>query len=555
MLQELALWNVGGIERAEIPFGPGLTVITGESGAGKSSVVRALELVSGKRASAGAMRVGADEAGAEARFTLGHPLLGLEDLPCAPGEALILRREISRAGRSRASIQGSHAPLASYAALSGRLLHIQSQFAQMDLLDASRQLAMIDSCAPPSIQETAVALRRAFDDARDGDAELRSMARRREEIERLYANAEEVLSLVRRVEPRPGLEASLGAELSELSRRIAHRERARMALDRLTGGLSEQGLFAATRNALDTIVDVLSDDDRREAHASIEDGLRLLEDAVGAAEAILDGEGDDLRERERVEARLGALRRLRRLSGTGDEEELLAWCRQAEEELGWLEGSFRRFEDLSRELLVLKRRANALAMELRRGRRETARGLERTANAHLAEMGMEGTTLEVQFTELDRLRRTGADEVALALRSGGRAGRVDKMASGGELSRILLALRLSSPDDRQPSTLVFDEVEAGLGGRAAVLAGLKLKELSARCQVILVTHEASIAALGDRHVLIQRVGDVSRIRPIEGEERVREIARMLSGSPDMEEAQEHARSLLARRHGGERTEA
>ena len=157
---------------------------------------------------------------------------------------------------------------------------------------------------------------------------------------------------------------------------------------------------------------------------------------------------------------------------------------------------------------------------------------------------MGGITFGISFTGLQKLRRDGADDVEFILTDGSRSGAVGKIASGGELSRLLLALQLSLPDEWLPPTIIFDEVEAGLGGRAAVLSGLQLKELSRRCQVILVTHEASIAALGDSHVLIQRVNGESAMKEIDGEERVREIARMLSGSPDMSEAQDHARMLL-----------
>ena len=130
------------------------------------------------------------------------------------------------------------------------------------------------------------------------------------------------------------------------------------------------------------------------------------------------------------------------------------------------------------------------------------------------------------------------------MQDGSRVGRVEKIASGGELSRLLLALQLSLPDEWLPPTIVFDEVEAGLGGKAAVLSGMQLKKLSRKCQVILVTHEASIAALGDSHILIQRLEGESFMKEIDGEERVKEIARMLSGSPDMSEAREHAKILL-----------
>ena len=186
-----------------------------------------------------------------------------------------------------------------------------------------------------------------------------------------------------------------------------------------------------------------------------------------------------------------------------------------------------------------------MAMEIRRARQDAALTLTERVNAVLGELAMDGITFGITLEGLQKLRRDGADGVEFTLSDGTRSGRVEKIASGGELSRLLLALQLSLPDEWLPPAIVFDEVEAGLGGRAAVLSGMQLKNLSRKCQVILVTHEASIAALGDEHILIQRTDGETSMRRIDGEERVREIARMLSGSPDMTEAQEHARILLS----------
>ncbi len=544
MLERLTLWNIGGIRRADLAFGRGLTVITGESGAGKSSVVRAIELVGGKRGEVQLLRAGEDEGGAEARFGTDARFPELSDALQPEEGTLLARRTLLRGGRARSSLQGLQIPLATYSVAAARLLRIQSQFAQMELLDDARQLAMLDSCTSREARDTARELCRVFDEARARSQELRAMSRRREEIERRYANAQEVLALVRKVAPEPGLEAGLEASLTELTRRIVRRERAQDALNRLFGGLSEPGLLDGVKNAVETFQELLPDEARQRVQQRLREGLHAIEDAVDEAREELSGQEEDAGERDRLEARLGALRRLKRLSGSADEEGLLTYCREASLNLEWLEKSYPKLEELTGESLKLRKRANALAMELRRSRQEAAAALSQRVNALLKDLAMEGTSFELHLRELGKLRRDGADEAEFALRDGTRVGRVDKIASGGELSRLLLALQLSLPQEWTPPTLVFDEVEAGLGGRAAVLSGMKLKELSRNAQVILVTHEASIAALGDAHVLIQRFGGESQIEPIEGEARVREIARMLSGSPDLTEAQEHARRLL-----------
>ncbi|MBR0278503.1 MAG: DNA recombination protein RecN, partial [Synergistaceae bacterium] len=227
-----------------------------------------------------------------------------------------------------------------------------------------------------------------------------------------------------------------------------------------------------------------------------------------------------------------------------DEQELLTYCDEIYTNLEWLEKSYNELEELSARSLDEKKRANALAMEIRRARHEAGEILAERVNSVLSELAMEGIRFSINFTGLQKLRRDGADEAEFTLSDGTRSGRVEKIASGGELSRLLLALQLSLPEEWLPPTIIFDEVEAGLGGRAAVLSGLQLKKLSRKCQVILITHEASIAALGDSHILIQRVNGEAAMKNITGDERVREIARMLSGSPDMSEAQEHAKILL-----------
>lgn len=544
MLERLTLWNIGGIRRADLAFGRGLTVITGESGAGKSSVVRAIELVGGKRGEVQLLRAGEDEGGAEACFGTDARFPELSDALQPEEGTLLARRTLLRGGRARSSLQGLQIPLATYSVAAARLLRIQSQFAQMELLDDARQLAMLDSCTSREARDTARELCRVFDEARARSQELRAMSRRREEIERRYANAQEVLALVRKVAPEPGLEAGLEASLTELARRIVRRERAQDALNRLFGGLSELGLLDGVKNAVETFQELLPDEARQRVQQRLREGLHAIEDAVDEARDELSGQEEDAGERDRLEARLGALRRLKRLSSSADEEGLLTYCREASLNLEWLEKSYPKLEELTGESLKLRKRANALAMELRRSRQEAAAALSQRVNALLKDLAMEGTSFELHLRELGKLRRDGADEAEFALRDGTRVGRVDKIASGGELSRLLLALQLSLPQEWTPPTLVFDEVEAGLGGRAAVLSGMKLKELSRNAQVILVTHEASIAALGDAHVLIQRSGGESQIEAIEGEARVREIARMLSGSPDLAEAQEHARRLL-----------
>ena len=329
-------------------------------------------------------------------------------------------------------------------------------------------------------------------------------------------------------------------EIADLTHKISTRERAKESIDLLTGGLSEQGLIGNVETCFESLYEFMSDDEADEVRLSTE----KLYDAVKSIAGEFVDDESDINLRDETEERLGALRKLKRLCNIPDENELLNYCDEIYTNLEWLEKSYSELEELSARSLDEKKKASVLAMEIRRARHEAAEKLTVRVNALLSELAMQNITFAINFTDLNKLNQTGADEIEFILRDGTRSGRVEKIASGGELSRLLLALQLSLPDEWLPPTIVFDEVEAGLGGRAAVLSGMQLKKLSRKCQVILVTHEASIAALGDTHILIQRSEGNSFMREIDGEERVKEIARMLSGSPDMEEAKEHAKILL-----------
>lgn len=545
MLEQLSLSNIGGVAQCVLSLSSAFIVITGESGAGKSSIVRALELISGKRGQAALVRAGEEEARAEALFSVTQPIRGLQEaLQVAEGN-FFAERTVLRNGRGRAALQGTQVPLGLYASAVSGLIHIQSQFAQMELLDAHRQMAMVDSCGGTALADALRGLREIFERAKVKEQELKAIAERRSQIERLYANAAEIVPLVKKVDPRQGLEASLENEIAVLSRRLADKTKVTQALDRLTGGLTEQGLLGETGNVCRTLIECLPPAAVGECTRLLQEGLQSLQDLTETARRETGASpGALVAEIERLEHRLGLLRKLRRMANAKTEEELLAYCKGATESLEWLEQSYDLLEKSTQEARELRRQASALALEIRRKRQRAAEELEKRVNVLFKDLAMDGIGFALRFVELPKLRRDGADAVEFTLFTDKREGRVDKIASGGELSRLLLALQLSLPDAWLPPTLVFDEVEAGLGGKAAVLSGLKLQELARKCQVLLVTHEASIAALGTEHYVVRKKDGESVVLKVEGEERIHELARMLSGDPDLPEAREHARRLL-----------
>ena len=524
MIEKIFINNIGGIKEASLNFTKGLNVITGESGAGKSSVVRALELLTGGRGGVKFIRAGETHGTVEAKFS--------NDL---------ISREINQSGRSKTKINGENVALNDCAKIVNSLIRIQNQFAQLELLDNEKQLAMLDSCLDEKIKnETFRDFQEIYDKAKNSADELKIIKRRRADIEKKYSNAKEIFELVKIAKPEAGLEIKLENSLADLTHKISRRQRAKESFDTLTGGLSENGLIERTESCFEQLYEFMSDEDSDEAKRSFENLYAVVKNINNN----FDDEEGDLNSREEIETRLGALRKLKRLCNIPDENELLNYTGEIYKNLEWLEASYKDLEILSARSLDEKKKANALAMEIRHARHEAAEKLELRVNNLLNELAMAGVKFKINFIGLQKLKRNGADGIEFILSDGTREGRIEKIASGGELSRLLLALQLSLPDEWLPPTIVFDEVEAGLGGRAAVLSGTQLKKLSKNCQVILVTHEASIAALGDSHILIQRLKGETFMKNIDGDERVKEIARMLSGSPDMTEALEHAKKLI-----------
>jgi len=524
MLKKIFINNIGGIKEAKLNFTEGLNVITGESGAGKSSVVRALELLTGSRGGVKFIRAGETHGAVEAEFT-----------------DKLISREINQNGRSKTKINGENFALNDCAKIVNSLVRIQNQFAQLELLDNEKQLAMLDSCLDEKIKnETFKDFQEIYDKAKNSADELRSIKKQRAEIEKKYSNAKEIFELVKIAKPESGLEIKLENSLADLTHKISRRQRAKESFDTLTGGLSENGLIERAENFFEELYEFMNDDDENKIKNSFENLYSVIKNLSGA----FNDEESDLNSREEIETRLGALRRLKRLCNIPDENELLNYTGEIYKNLEWLEASYKDLEILSARSLEEKKKANALAMEIRHARQQAAKNLELRVNALLNELAMTGINFKINFIGLQKLKRNGADGIEFILNDGSREGSIEKIASGGELSRLLLALQLSLPDEWLPPTIIFDEVEAGLGGRAAVLSGTQLKKLSRKCQVILVTHEASIAALGDSHILIQRLDGETFMKNISGEERVKEIARMLSGSPDMTEALEHAKKLV-----------
>jgi DNA repair protein RecN (Recombination protein N) len=531
-LVELAVTDLGIIESVRLVLGPGMTALTGETGAGKTLLVGAIDLLLGGRADPGLVRAGCTEAVIEGRFLV-------------EGEEVVLSRVIPVDGRSRAYIDGRMATAAALGETSGALIDLHGQHAHQSLLSASVQRAALDRCAEIDLGP----LREArAEQARVAEALAQlggdTGARAREADLLRYQLAE--LDAAGVVDPDE--DAGLDDLEDQLADAVAHREAAATAVAALT----DDGAAAdATATALAAI-------DGRGPFAGVADRLRSLQAELSdvAAEVRQLGEGieDDPARLEQVRERRQLLVELRRKYGTapspdgsgrgaGTLADVIAYHASLTARLDAIDRHDERAAALDRDAQRWAAAEAHAAALVGAARRAAAPQLARAVEAHLADLAMAAARIEVSVGEQDP-----GDDVTfrLAANPGATAGPLAKVASGGELARAMLALRLVL--SMAPPVLVFDEVDAGIGGAAALAVGRSLAALGADHQVLVVTHLPQVAAFADAQVSVRKEQrpdrTVASARRLDDGERVVELSRMLSGTPDSERVQDAATELL-----------
>jgi DNA repair protein RecN (Recombination protein N) len=533
MIERLEVRGMGGIESAALDFSGNFIAITGESGAGKSSLVRAFEFISGKRAQAAFINAGFEETEVAVLW---------DD---ADGQ-IVTRRSLSRSGKGRCRIGDSLATAGMLASRAERRIGIQSQFAQLNLLESAKQLELVDQCGGRELEACAGLLRELFPQMLAAEKEIFEIKRRRAELENKLEGAPERVRRVKSLGITPGCEAEWERELASLERAESEAGKYDNITARMNGNENGPGLLDQLASFLRELYSIAPHDRADEWRELGENGLSKLQELFESSRREL---GLISREEietalERCEARLGLIRKLKRETGSPTAEALLEYAAETEDEAKWLRESGAALE----EHISLSSRQRAevasCAKNLRLMRTRAAVDFGARVNGHLRDLGMDDAVFSAAVNRYDKVRASGAEGVTFMLsQKSGALNPVGKVASGGELSRILIAIQASIEPNLLPESLVFDEVEAGLGGRTALLAGKKLRELSRGCRTILITHEATIAAMADQHFVVERRNDLTEVREISGEERVAEIARMLAGS-ESREAMEHARSLL-----------
>jgi DNA repair protein RecN (Recombination protein N) len=541
MIDLLNVRGAGGIKSASLRFSGNFIVITGESGSGKSSLVRSFEFITGRRAHASFIHSGLDEAVVEALWSGS----GGED-----GE-LVTRRALNRAGKSRCQISGELATAGQLAGISAPLIQIQSQFAQIDLLDPARQLELIDQSGGEELSRAKDRLADLFPRMLAAEREIIGLKKRKAAVEEKLEGAPERVRRIKALALYPGCESEWADELASLERSLKEAGRYENIVRRMNGGESGAGIADQVDDLLRELYSVAPDEVKSRWAELGETALSSLQELFSSVASELGALPRDELEAMygRQEAKIGLLRKVKRETGLGSADELVSYIKEVELDTQWIGEAASLLERHSKLASGLRAEVSSCARGLRALREAAAGEFAGRVNRHLSGLAMDDTRFSVLINRLDKVRASGAESASFMLAQGDLPPNpAGKVASGGELSRILIAIQASIEPGRLPGVLVFDEVEAGLGGRTALLAGEKLKELSKNCRTILITHEATIAAMADQHFVVRRTGDDTTVSQITGEERALEIARMLAGS-ESREALDHARSLLEARAG------
>jgi len=561
VIEELSIRDLGVIGEARLPLGPGFTAVTGETGAGKTMVVTALALLLGERADAGAIRAGSTQAGVEGRWLVAETGAVAERVREAGGELdplgdgraeLILARTVSAEGRSRGVVGGRSTPVGVLAELGAHLVVVHGQSDQLRLRSAAAQRDALDASAGPAHAALVRDYAHAYEVWRSLAAELDVLSLDRDararEAEQLRLDLAEFAELA----PQAGEEDELAARAERLGNIEDLRQAAALAQEAISAQSGDDhpdavSLVEEARRALARVAE--HDAALAPAREALDAISFQLAEVSGELSHYLGGlDVDGALELEAVQERRAALAAFSRKHGA-PLDEVIERLEQAGLRLVELDGDDDRIRHLETEVEQALARLEELAARLTAGRRSAADALAERVSSELAALAMPDARLVVEV-ESSELGPHGRDRVAFLLQphAGAEPRPLAKGASGGELSRVMLALEVVLAAGGEVPTFVFDEVDAGVGGAAAIEIGRRLARLAETAQVIVVTHLAQVAAFAGNHLVVEKDRDghvtASSVRRVDDDARVAEMARLLSGLPDSSSGLEHARELL-----------
>lgn len=541
MLRELHISGLGVVDLCELDLHPGLNVLTGETGAGKTMVTVGLTLALGSRASSSLVRTGAKAARVQARFDADA---AAEAAGWAEDGEVLLSRQVNADGKGSARIGGQIVPISTLAELGAGLVEVHGQHEGIRLLSPAAQAAFVDRYAGTEHLERLARLAALV-------GELRSTQEALDDLRDRARDRERELDLVRFQVQELDAASPRAGELEELTTEAARLEHAERLIGRAAEAESLLGDEDAALDLLGRVAAALTAAADVDATAGpLADRARevaaLAADLAAEVRRYREAVGLDPERLEEVHVRIGILQGLLRKYGD-TEAELLAFLDAARLRLDDLTGGEERTRELEDRIGALSAEVTAVAREVTAGRGRAAGPLATAVQTELRELGMPDARVEIALVPLEVSGAGGAERPEIRF-SGGENQPVlplAKVASGGELSRTMLALRSVLIDLDDVPTLVFDEVDAGIGGRAGVAVGRRLARIAAGRQVLVVTHLPQIAAFADRHIRVEKREGSAVIDVLDDAGRVEELTRMLSGLPGSEAAAMHAEELLA----------
>lgn len=555
MIEEILIRDLGVISEAKLEFGPGLTVLTGETGAGKTMVLNALGLLLGERSDSSAIRKGQEQAFVEGRWLLADSALTrIRELGIELEDAeLLVNRSVSAEGRSRAALSGKSVPVGILSEIGEQLVVVHGQSDQIRLRSAAAQREALDQFAGEDLSKVMTEYTSVYANWKQAASRLSDITTQLEarsrEADQIRSAVEELTNL----DPKPGEDV----ELAEKASKLTHLEELRIAATAAHNQLSSEG-FDDSSDAITLIgkarrsLEAVSEHDPELASLAQqlkEIGFSLNETSASISGylASLDSEGGQ--ELERVQQRRADLTSAMRKYGP-TLEEVISYFENSGARLLELDSSDKEIQELTALEQSLGKQATSLAKTITELRTKAASALAKSVTGELAALAMTGASLEVTVSQGSELGATGADQVAILLSAypGAEPRPLGKGASGGELSRIMLAIEVVLAGSELAPTFIFDEVDAGVGGAAATEVGKRLATLAQNAQVIVVTHLPQVAAFATRHLrVLKSVSDQytsTDVVRLEGEAVVEELARMLSGLSESESGKTHAKELL-----------
>ncbi|SDL99376.1 DNA repair protein RecN [Halarsenatibacter silvermanii] len=559
MLGDLVLKNFAIIEEANISFCQGLNILTGETGAGKSIIIRALEMLFGGRADSSVIKDGKNAAFIEANyFTRDSEKIDsiISEAGVEPeDEGLIISREIRRSGRNRCRINGQLVPLWLIREVGSKLVDIHGQHEHQSLIRSSNHRDILDQF----LSDEGFELRREI---ADGYAELKDLTDRREELSHQASDRERRLDIIdyqlEEIDSANLEEGELEEVKQELSR-LNHQEEIHSitgeAGELVNGSEYEEGALLDSMGDLKAKLNSIAEYDSELAELSelAEEIYYSLQDLGYRLRDYHEDQVFDPGRVRELEERLDTINTLKRKYGESIEE-IIAYRQELEEERQELEQLEERLKEVDSRMENLRKKLMDKAQKLSLLREKAAENLEKEIENQLEDLALSEARFSIELHSREELNSAGLDDVQfkIAVNPGTELKRLDRVASGGELSRIMLAFKTITAETESVETIIFDEIDAGVGGKTALRVADKLAALSLRHQVISITHLPQLASMADRHFYIEKETDseketvATEVESLDKEERKTELSRMLSGREESSTGFEHAEEMLAR---------